>query len=106
MLLNLVRLKYRDTPFFLQVSSVSTQYSFSGDASIGVAVPDGGNNLYSGGLGVSYSEAPTVSYAPLQGDEFVERLLSPVSLEALTLLTGSGWSVERVMRTRRARPTR
>jgi hypothetical protein len=29
LLLNLVRLKYRDTPFFLQVSSVATQFKFN-----------------------------------------------------------------------------
>lgn len=29
LLLNLVRLKYRDTPFFLEINSVSTQYSMS-----------------------------------------------------------------------------
>ena len=29
LLLNLVRLRYRDTPFFLEVNSVSTQYSIT-----------------------------------------------------------------------------
>jgi hypothetical protein len=48
--------------------------------------------------GLSYTERPTVSYSPLQGDKFVEQLLAPLSLETLVLMYHSGWSVERVFR--------
>ncbi|NIO84808.1 MAG: hypothetical protein GTN53_30200, partial [Candidatus Aminicenantes bacterium] len=34
MLLNLVRLKYRDTPYFLEAGSVSSQLVLSSDASL------------------------------------------------------------------------
>ena len=38
LLLNLVRLKYRDTPFFMEVSNVASQFTFSAgvDASSGI----------------------------------------------------------------------
>jgi hypothetical protein len=98
MLLNLVRLKYRDTPMFLEVSNVSTQYAFTAEAAAGVELL-GGDDLYGLGGGAGYEERPTVSYAPLQGEQFVRRVLSPIPYESLSLLSRSGWSVERVLRT-------
>ena len=43
-------------------------------------------------------ENPTVTYTPLQGEQFVTQLMSPVSLETLLLLYHSGWSIDRVFR--------
>lgn len=42
--------------------------------------------------------SPTITYTPLHGDQFSERLLSPIELSTVLLLTNSGWSVERVFR--------
>lgn len=97
LLLNLVRLRYRDTPFFLEVSSVSTQYSLGANASAGGRVGDGdaGGDV---GLGAGWSESPTITYAPLAGEKFVSQLLAPISLGTLFLLPQSGWSIERVLR--------
>ncbi len=100
LLLNLVRLRYRDTPFFLETTSVSTQFSFGGSASAGATVDvDGGSGTEKAlGLGVSYTESPTVTYAPLTGEAFVKRLLSPVPLESLLLLSDAGWGIDRLLR--------
>jgi hypothetical protein len=95
MLLNLVRLKYRDTPFFLEISSVSNSYNFGASLSA-TGVATGGPYLTGTGPGLSYAERPSISYTPLQGDKFVKQLLQPLSLETLVLMYHSGWSVERV----------
>lgn len=99
LLVNLVRLRYRDRPYFLEVSAVTTQFSFSPQvsASGGIGARDPAQDAELG-AGVGYSEVPTISYAPLQGDDFARRLLSPVSLEALVSLSHSGWSAERLLR--------
>ena len=99
LLLNLVRLKYRDTLVFLEVSSVSTQYSVSYSAGAsGLFIGAGASDALGLDAGVGFSERPTVSYTPLQGQEFVTQLLSPIPLDALILLSQSGWSIERVLR--------
>lgn len=98
MLLNLVRLRYRDTPLFLEVSGVSTQYTFLGSALASAEVNPGSADAYGAGLGVEYTESPTISYSPLQGEKFATQLLSPISLETLVLLSGSGWRMDRVLR--------
>lgn len=98
LLLNLVRLKYRDTPLFLEVTSVSTQYTFSTDAGLsGISLDDGGLADGSVGAGIGFTEKPTVQYTPLQGKQFVSQLLKPIPLEALLLLAQSGWSLERIL---------
>ncbi len=99
LLLNLVRLKYRDTPYFLEVTSLSAQYELGASASLGVTVAKGGDDSAAAGAGAVLSERPTVTYAPLQGEEFVTQLLSPISLETVMLLPQNGWSIERVLRT-------
>jgi len=39
-----------------------------------------------------------MTYTPLQGEGFVQRVLSRISLDTMVLLFDSGWSVERVFR--------
>ena len=98
LLLNLVRLRYRDTPYFLQETSLTTQYELSGVASAGLTVIKGGGNEGSTGGEVGISETPTVAYVPLQGEDFVKQLMSRIRVEDVMLLPESGWSIERVLR--------
>ena len=98
LLLNLVRLKYRDTPFFLEVSSVASQFTMKTDATINAELPDTGLNIFTFGGGASYQERPTVTYSPLRGDKFIKHVLSPVPLKTISLLYHSGWSIERILR--------
>lgn len=99
MLLNLVRLKYHDTPYFLEASSVSSQFRLTTQVSASAdlearpvrdTIGIGGN--------ISFNEQPTITYTPLQGNDFVQRLLIPVPLDTIMLLVDSGWSIERVLR--------
>ncbi len=97
MLQNLVRIRYLDMPQFLQVTSVNTQYELRGslDASV-TGVFDNHLSDSTGRLGAGFSviERPTVTYAPLQGDEFVKQVMSPIGLESLALMVRSGWRPE------------
>jgi hypothetical protein len=97
LLLNLVRLRYRDTLQFLTIGSVVAQYSYEGSGSAALGFDfDGGSNGATGG-GLSYSENPTISYMPLHGEDFVKRMLAPLGPQGLMLLANSGWSIERLM---------
>jgi hypothetical protein len=98
LLLNLVRLRYRDRVLFLEASSLTTQFNFTATAGVAYGYQSNAreNSVVRGGVVVQ--EKPTVTYAPLQGRDFVERVLSRISLETLLLLSGSGWNPERVFR--------
>ena len=99
LLLNLVRLRYRDTPVFLDVGAVIAQYTL--DARVGVLPKvnvDGGSGTEFGvDLGGRYGEQPTITYQPITGAEFTQRLLTPISPQTLVLLSQSGWSIERLL---------
>jgi hypothetical protein len=56
----------------------------------------GDGRIVSPSVGVSYSQSPTISYTPLQGEAFLRSVLTPISLEALMVISQSGWSVERI----------
>jgi hypothetical protein len=97
MLLNLVRLRYRDSTYFLQIASVTASLSLQSSASVNSSIdlgPDG--NVISPGVGIAYADQPTISYTPLQGEAFLKSVLTPISLEAILVMIQSGWSVERV----------
>lgn len=101
LLLNLVRLRYLDTPLFLDVSAVVAsrnseqvleprlELGRAGGATTGLGV-------VGGSLRQSFS--PTVNYTPLQGEAFATRFMSPISTPILALLVQSGWSLDRILR--------
>ncbi len=101
LLLNIVRLRYGDRPLFLINSSISESVRISPNIGVSGSFPQGAfsSDSYSANASLNYSEGPTVSYHPLQGQEFAKRVLTRVSMETLMLLGTSGWNVERVFRT-------
>lgn len=99
LLLNLVRLRYRDTPAFLELSSISSQSRFEATVEAGAELERAKDNLdlFTFGAGAGYATQPTFTYTPLQGDAFIQRLLTPLTIEKLRLLSQSGWNIKRVL---------
>ncbi|MFO1461952.1 MAG: hypothetical protein U1G08_21430 [Verrucomicrobiota bacterium] len=98
MLLNVVRLRYNDSPLFLELGSVVTSYGYDAGVSAGgqINTPNTSGQATLG-TAFSYSEHPTITYSPLTGDQFADRMLSPIPLDSLMLFTQSGWSSERLL---------
>ncbi len=98
MLLNLVRMRYRDIPVFLAVSSVLTQYSYSGGVGVsGFAALDAStvaSSTVGGMANLGYTERPTITYTPLSGSEFSRRMLSPIAAELMFAAAQAGWPTE------------
>jgi hypothetical protein len=96
LLLNLARLKYRDTPYFMNVEKVVSSLEVNRGLSASGTFPESGSNTLGLGGSVTFNEKPSIFYSPLEGEKFVRRLMTPMKLDTLLLLTHSGWSVERV----------
>ena len=105
MLLNLVRLKYRDSTMFLNINSVTASFSMGADIGVdaellwdfdqdGVRLGDG--RLVSPNVGMSYSQSPTISYTPLQGEDYTKSILGRLPISYVLLQGQSGWRTERV----------
>lgn len=85
----IVSRRYDETFGMLAVASVTANLRIS--ATVGANVGIGSNSSYAGNLvplsaGVAYEENPTISYVPLRGEQFIERMLSPVSANQVLLL--------------------
>lgn len=98
LLLNLVRLRYDDTPYFLQLSSITTNFSASGNLGASGSIPEGGSNVLGLSGGVSYSESPTVTWSIPDSREFLGRLYAPVGADQLTVLSLAGFDLVEVFR--------
>jgi len=95
---NLVRLRYRDTPYFLEVGNLTASLKFESSIGLDAALSTGsGPDLLTPTVGIAYSTTPTISYSPLQGEEFLRKVLVAVPLESLFVLMQSGWSANRVL---------
>ena len=87
MLLDLVRLRYNDSPLFLELGGIVAQYSYDASFSAASQINGAGPSDATVGAGLGYSEKPTVTYTPLLGDEFAERMLTPIPLDSLMLFS-------------------
>lgn len=96
LLLNLVRLRYRDPPYFMHVERVVSALEVERRLSGSVSAVQSANDTFGAGGDLRFLENPTVFYVPIVGEQFVRELMSPTELDTLLLLTYSGWSVERV----------
>jgi len=99
MLANLVRMRYLESPVFLQVASVSTSFNLSRNAGASVGIPEGAPNDYGVNVGASYSETPTISFSLPESREYYGRLMAPLSASQITMLIEAGFDAEAVMRT-------
>src|SRR5690606_21851139 len=87
-------------PEFLAINSIASQMQFDAVAALAGSFGDdgGGVRLAAPGAAAGYSESPTITFSPLRGEEFTQRLVAPVELDSLYLLTRYGWSLGRSLR--------
>ncbi len=106
LLLNIVRLRYIDTPSSLSITSIAEQREIvAGLKSIPFFTAQAAGNAFGGYRGtvlpqVEFSGAnrPTLSYTPLDDQEFTRRLFTPISLEGTAYLAKTTWPISTVFR--------
>lgn len=101
LLLNLVRLRYSDTPYFLDVNSVTTQFTSTSKFSPSIKLSDwkkGRLLPFNLGTDITWQNQPTIQYAPLKGKDFAIQLMHPLSLSIIQGLIYTGWDVDRIFR--------
>ena len=88
LLLNLVRLRYRDAPYFLDVASLTASFRMEANVGIEADAPLGGAaDVLNPSGAVRYSAAPTISFSPVSGPDYLRNFMTPVMPEALRALT-------------------
>ena len=107
MLLNLVKIRYGDTPVFLDVGQIVAGYSFQRNfgGTAGASIYSGGsalnpNSVSTFGLsaGGTLNDSPTVTYTPMAGERFARSLMMPIPPPVILNLMQAGSPVDEVFR--------
>lgn len=101
LLLNLVRMKYRDNTFFLEIGNITDSRTLKGSvgtekSELRVNAHNSHTAMFNPQFEIATSQTPTVVYTPLQGQNFIKRMFSPVPLPVVLTMAQSGWNVARV----------
>lgn len=101
-LLNIVKLRYMDTPFFVDVPQITSGYTLQGGATAvaGIYPPVNPLASFAQQLGLNlavqgaYQDRPTISYAPQTGSQFVRNLTQPINPGSVLFLLQSGYPAD------------
>jgi hypothetical protein len=102
-LLNIVKLRYLDSPIFLDVAQIVSGYqlqttvSASGTASVDPSsIPTLGSFVNFGAQG-SFTDRPTITYVPLTGDQYIRGIVAPLRPEQVFSAILAGWPAETLL---------
>jgi hypothetical protein len=104
LLLNIVRLRYTDTPSSLAVTTIATQFELQKNISLVPFFTSAGadiNRSFAIVLPQAQLQAadrPTVTLTPLDDQEFTRKLFTPLTLEGVLYLAKTTWPIETVFR--------
>lgn len=83
LLMNLVRLRYADSPIFIDLPSITSQFELAGGTSY--PGPDGASTEF-GIVGLTGRDTPTLSYHPRHGREVAKALLNPLAPDLFSVV--------------------
>ncbi len=100
MLINTVKLRYGDTPIFLDVASIISGYTLEKGASLSgqIAPKERGDTFGAFGVSGALADRPTITYMPLSGEKFTRSLLRPIPPPALLALIEAGYPIDLLFR--------
>jgi hypothetical protein len=101
-LLNIVKLRYMDTPFFIDVPQITSGYTIQAAAAAnpGIFPPVSPAASFGQQLGLSlnfqgaYQDRPTVSYTPQTGSQFIRNITQPINPGSVLFLLQSGYPAD------------
>jgi len=98
-LLNITRLRYFDTPVFLDITSVVSSYTVQGELSLGARLfPHALAGRYRElGASATYIDRPTISFTPVTGRKYTDALLRPIPPQAVFAMIQAGHQADFIL---------
>lgn len=104
LLLNIVRLRYTDTPSSLAVTGIAAQFEVAQSLGLLPFFTAAGGDLNRSFTAMlpqaqaTRADRPTFSFTPLDDQEFTRKLFTPLPLEGLVYLAKTTWPISTVFR--------
>ena len=98
LLVNIARAQHHQPIHFTGVSNVAATFDFRFTAGATPALTGDASRTILPVIGGSVAENPTISIAPIEGEEFTKRLLTPFHESKLTLLLRQGVDIDLLLR--------
>jgi hypothetical protein len=104
LLLNIVRLRYMDTPSSLAVSAIAAQYEWAHTVGLMPFFTAAGSDINRSFTSLLpqvqalSADRPTFSLTPLDDQEFTRKLFTPLPLDAVIYLAKTTWPISTVFR--------
>ena len=89
LLLNIVRRRYYEAPQFVTISNINATMSISAGGSAGASTSLGGSS--NAGANVGYSNTPTITFTPRQGNEILGPLTTRMSVLTIAKMAQAGY---------------
>jgi hypothetical protein len=97
LLINIVRLRYADSPVFIDLPNITSQFEVAGGGNYLGGYGNQTNAPASLGFGnMSLRDTPTLSYHPREGREIAKALLTPLSADLFIVVNG-GANLEQLL---------
>jgi hypothetical protein len=98
LLVNIARAQHHQPIHFTGVSNVAATFDFRFTAGATPALTGDASRTILPVIGGSVAENPTISIAPIEGEEFTQRVLTPFHESKLTLLLRQGVDIDLLLR--------
>ncbi|WP_374088979.1 hypothetical protein [Methylomicrobium lacus] len=98
-LLNIVKMRYADTPVFLDVGQIISGYQLQGAVTVGASLNSASvvGDILNLGSAATYTDRPTITYTPLTGAHFLQVMITPVPPPNLLRLSQEGWPIDMLL---------
>lgn len=98
-LLNIVKMRYADTPVFLEVGQIISGYQLQGALTVGASLNSASavGDIVNMGSAATYIDRPTITYTPLTGAHFMQVMTTPIPPPALLMRAEEGWPIDRLL---------
>ena len=114
LLLNIVRLRYREPIYVLEIGSMISSYKLEANGSFSgwsnnlnelenpALMAIYGNDKHasqqrSWGASLGYTDSPTITYTPVQGEKFANRMMTAIPQTTVFELCESGWGMDQLL---------
>ena len=104
-LLNIVKVRYVDTPFFIDVPQITSGYTLERSGTTDLSINPAFflnapfDDLLAARLGLraSFQDRPTISYTPQTGSQFIRNVTTPISPSSVLFLVQAGYAADMVL---------